>query len=315
MDRPGPVKRALFALLLVACGGPSASGPTPAVDPGAEPAPTSVELHPPGSRFFVMAPHAERIPHTLRYRAGPLELRFSDATVEPGAEPGVAEIYLAQLTEDQPGQITHRPFVLDGAEGLQITIRSPRARVRALTLWRNGSISRLSVVHRPEDAGLAERVIESLRFDASLPLDPRAALGLDADPVEGLPLLRVSTEQMLFREGGHAVPFPSPEAALDVVYVPYGDERPDERARGHLLGSRFRGISIDPPRVQVIDGARFEGFAMQTRASVGGTELALMGAYFDLPHGALLIRASVAFEREPEWAPRFASLLRSLRER
>jgi len=299
------------ALLVAGCGGPTA---TPESPEAARPA--LVELAPPGSRLTVRAPAAERIAHSLRYRAGPLELRFADAAVAPGAERDVAEAYLADLSATVEGEVRHQPFSLAGHQGLQVTVRGETTRVRALTLWtEDGAISRVTIVHPPDAAGLAERVVESLRFSPARPLDPRAALELDADPVPGLPLLRVSTEQLIFREAGHAVTFPSPDAAVDVAYVAFDGEPPDERGRGELLGARFRGIAMDAPQVAPVEGGRLPGFAMKTTAIVAGRELALLGAYLGLEEGALLVRASVDSARTETWMPRFAALVRSLRPR
>jgi len=309
---------AAAGLLLLACGGAApASPPPPTREPPAEEpeaGPDLAELRPPGCRLAVRAEPAQRVPHTLRYQAGPLELRFAAATVEPGQERHVAEVYLEELAAEAPGEISHQPFVLGGAEGLQITIRAPGKRVRALTLWRDGAISRLIVVHHPRDAGSAERVIESLRFDPTIPLDPEAALEVAVDEVEGLPLLPVSTEQMYFREAGEPGTFPSPRATMDVAYLRFGEERPDQRERGRLLGRRFRGIPMGTPTVEVIEGAHFGGFAMQALTHADGTQLALLGAYLELPDGALLVRASVAANRADEWTPRFVALIRSLRQ-
>jgi len=306
------VRRSLVAVaLVVGCG---AAAPEP--EAPASSGPALVELTPPGSRLTIRAPAAERIPHSLRYRSGPLELRFADASVAPGAERAVAEAYLAQLAEREPGELRHRPFSLGGHRGLQVTVRSETRRVRALTLWTaDGAISRLTIVHPPSEAGLAERVVESLRFVPARPLDPRAALEVEADAVPELPLLRVSTEQLIFREAGHAVTFPSPDAALDVAYVAFEGEPPDERRRGELLGARFRGLAMEPPQVGPVEGGRLSGFALKTTAIVSGRELALLGAYLALDDGALLVRASVDAARAETWMPRFAALVRSLRPR
>ena len=157
--------------------------------------------------------------------------------------------------------------------------------------------------------------VKPLRFEPEASLDPRAALEVDADPIESLPLLRVSTEQLLFREGGHAVPFPSAEAALDVVYVSFGEERPSERARGQLLGARFAGLRLGQPRLAGIDGGHLPGFSMLAQATVEGGTLIVYGAYLELPDGALLVRASVDATRRDEWLSRFVALVRSLRIR
>ena len=317
---------ALLAALLVACGGArplagsesasaseSEAGAASESEAGA--ASEVVVLAPPGTRIRVSAPPAERIAHTLRYRIGPLLLRFADASVEPGTEREFAEAYLARLSAREDAEVRHRPFALDGAEGMQITVRTEQVRVRALTLWRDGAISRVSITHAPEQAHAAESIIDTLRFDATIGLDPRAALDIDADPIEELPLLRVSTEQLIFREGGHAVPFPSEEAAVDVAYVAYVERRPADIERGQMLGSRFAGLPIERPAFEALTGGHFEGFAMRANARVAGRELALFGAYLDLEHGALLVRASVAVERAELWAPRFGALVRSLRVR
>lgn len=302
---------AVVAALFAGCGGGS-----PATEPPPPSGPALVELAPPGSRLTVRAPAAERLAHSLRYRAGPLELRFADASVAPGAERAVAEAYLADLSAHVEGEVRHQPFSLGGHRGLQVTVRSETTRVRALTLWtEDGAISRVTIVHSPSDAGLAERVVESLRFVPQRPLDPRAALELDADAVPELPLLRVSTEQLIFREAGHAVAFPSPDAAMDVAYVGFDGEPPDERGRGELLGARFRGLAMEAPQVAPVEGARLTGFTMKTTAVVSGRELALLGAYLALDDGALLVRASVDAARAATWMPRFAALVRSLRPR
>lgn len=310
-----------LALLLVAGGGVACGGSAPVVEPDdvvededATPA-AIVRLEPPGSRLSVSAPAATRVPHTLRYRAEELELRFADAQVPVGAERATVEAYLTQLTEGAGGELSHRPFAMDGAEGMQVTLRTDSQRTRVLTLWHEGAISRLTIVHRPADAALAERIVESLRFDPDATLDPRAALEVDADPTEGLPLLRVSTEQLLFREGGHAVPFPSAEAALDVVYVSFGEERPSERARGQLLGARFAGLHLGQPRLAGIDGGHLPGFSMMAQATIEGGTLIVYGAYLELAEGAFLVRASVDAARGEEWLSRFMSLVGSLRSR
>lgn len=299
----------ILLLVLSSCGAPERDATTTVVR---EP---DVALAPPGSRLRVIAPAATRIGHTLRYRAGAIELRFADATVDEGTERTIVEAYLATLAAQFEGAFEHRPFALDGSEGLQVTVRSARRRIRVLTVWRDGAISRLTLVHAPQDAGLAERVIETLRFDPNVALDPRAAMDLDADAIEDLPLLRVSTEQMIFREAGHAVPFPNAEAALDVTYVAFDAERPDERARGELLGARFRGLPIEAPELAPLEDARIGGFAMRSRATLEGASLALFGAYLELEEGAVLVRASVAQERAELWLPRFEALARSLRAR
>lgn len=308
-DRARP--RALIAaFVLCSCGAPVEGATTPT--PGAT---RLVRLAPPGSRLTVRAPAATRVAHTLRYRAGPLELRFADAMVAEGRERTMAEAYLGELERRHGGEVRHRPFAQGGAEGLSVTLTTERSRVRVLTLWRDGAVSRLSVVGAPEHAALAERVLDTLRFDPSQPLDPRAAMQLDADPIEGLPLLRVSTERLLFREEGHAVPFPSAEAALDVTYIPFEGERPDERARGRLLGARFRGLPLETPQLAPLEDTLIGGFTMTSRATIGGTEIALFGAYLELEGGSVLVRASVETARAEVWVPRFIALTRSLRPR
>ncbi len=311
--RPPSVVRSQVVLLLataIACGGatPEPEVVLPAPDPW-------VELAPPGSRLRVHAPAAERVRHSLRYHAGALELRFADATVEPGGEREVAEAYLTHLASQAGGaEITHRPFALDGAEGVDVTMASAPV-VRAILLWRDGAVGRLEVRHAPEDAGAAARVIDSLAFDASAALDPRAALALDADPVEDLPLLRVSTEQLVFREGGVPSPFAAERAALDVAWADHEGRTPTELEQGRLLGTRFHGLPLEDTRLARFEGEGLPGFALRSVARIEGRELALLGAYLEVDGGALLVRASVPRAREAEWSPRFWALVRSLRVR
>lgn len=313
--RPRSAVRSQVALLLVAaiaCGGPEAA--PPALPPAAAPEPWP-ELVPPGSRVRVRAPAAERVRHSLRYRAGALELRFADATVEPGGERAVAEAYLAHLAQQARGaEITHRPFALDGAEGVDVTVSGVPV-VRAILLWRDGAVGRVELRHAPEDAGAAARVIDSLAFDAVAALDPRAALDLDADPIEDLPLLRVSTEQLVFREGGVPSPFAGERAALDVAWADHEGRTPTELEQGRLLGTRFHGLPLEDTRLARFEGEGRPGFALRSVATIEGRELALLGAYLEVDGGALLVRASVPRAREAEWSARFWALVRSLRVR
>ncbi|MBX3271155.1 MAG: hypothetical protein KF729_12890 [Sandaracinaceae bacterium] len=296
--------------LLVACGG----APTQAAVPAAPSAPRWDELAPPGSRMRVRAPRATRVPHTLTYRADALELAFADATVAPGAERAVVEAYLAHLSARAGAPVEPRPFALGGAEGVEIDVASS-PRLRAIVVWRAGAVGRLAIAHAVEDAGLAARVIDSLSFDPERPIDPRAALALDAEPTEELPLLRNTTEQLVFREGGIAAPFAGPRAALDVVWVAL-PAPPDELAQGRLLGQRFRGLEVEGPAfARLEDGDGLPGIAMHARAEVEGEAVALLGAYLEADGGALLVRGSVLASREAEWAPRLWTLVRSLRVR
>ncbi len=296
-----------LAACLVACGG-AAVEPAPARPA----APAWVALAPPGSRLSVVAPPATRAPHTLCYRAGELELTFADAQVEPGAERELAEAYLAHLAERSGGALEHRVFSVDGADGLDVVVPGT-PRLRAILLWRDGAVARLEVAHPPDAAIEVARVIDTIAFDPTRPIDPRAALALDADAVPDLPLLRISTEQLVFREGGVPSPFAGDRAALDVAWAPADGGDVDERERGRRLGARFRGLPLEDTRLAELEGV--PGFALHAVATVEGRELALLGAYVEVEGGALLVRASVERAREAEWSPRLWALIRSLRVR
>ncbi|MCB9592628.1 MAG: hypothetical protein H6719_07840 [Sandaracinaceae bacterium] len=301
---------ACLALASIGCGG--APTPEPATPAPEATGPVMERLSPPGSRMSVLAPPAQPIPHTLRWRAGALELSFADATVAEGAERAVATAYLAQLRERYGEEIAHRPFALDGAEGVEVTVDAA-PRLRAVMIWRDGAIARLAVTYAEEDALDAARVIDSLSFDARAPIDPKAALGLEAAEMEELPLVPVSTEQLVFREGGHPGPFARLAAAVDVAYLDLAGETPDERERGRLLGGRFRGMPLEAPELAELQGEGATGFAMQAYAIIEGVRLTLLGAYLEVEGGVLLVRASVPTERAEVWAPRLWALIRSLR--
>lgn len=306
----------IAALALAGCGGAAApAAPAPGAAPEA-----AVALTPPGSRLSLRVPDGlERVPHTLRFRDADrgFGVTVSDATVQPGRERGVAEDYFARLRELSDGAVEARPVVLRGHEGLDLTVRGARERLRVLTIWHDGAVARLVVRHRPQDARAAERVMDSVRFDPEAPIDPLAALDLAGAPVEGLSLLPVSNEQLLFREGREPVAFPSAEATLDAVWVPFAEGRrpDDDRARGELLGSRFAGLRLEPPRLTPVEQSAFAGYELVTATAVEGRELMLYGAYLEGARGALLVRASVAADRAEAWRPRFAALVRSLRPR
>lgn len=308
--------RLLAVLFLLACGGPPP--PTATTAPPTEDTPATsgwVALTPPGSRLTVTAPPAERVPHTLRYHAGALELAFADAQVEPGAEREVAEAYLTHLAERSGGELEHRVFSVDGASGLDVVV--PGApRLRAILVWREGAVARLEIGHAPEDAIDVARVVDSISFDPSRPLDPRAALDLDADAVEDLPLLRVTTEQLVFREGGAPSPFVGPGVAVDVAWATDDEGPPDERERGRRLGARFQGLPLEDTQVAQLEGEEgLPGFALHAFATIEGHERAMLGAYLEADGGALLVRASVDRDQEAAWAPRLWALIRSLRLR
>ncbi|HJL15299.1 MAG TPA: hypothetical protein RMH99_06575 [Sandaracinaceae bacterium LLY-WYZ-13_1] len=314
------MRRALVtgALLVLACGGADAPDPGTA-EPGR---PALAPLAPPGSRLSLRAPETlVRVPHTLRFvdRDRGWSLRVSDATVEPGAERALAEAYVARVRRDTDGELRHRPVSLRGREAVELTVNGPTERLRALTVWADGAVARLELRHARGEARLAEHVMDSVRFDPRAPLDPLAALDLRAAPPEGLTLLPVSNEQLLLREGAHAVPFPSAEAALDAVWVPFAEGRrpEDDRARGQLLGARFAGLEIAPPTVGPLAHEAFAGYQLATTAPRpdGDGALHLFGAYLEGRTGALLVRASVDEARAEPWQPRFSAFVASLRPR
>lgn len=293
---------------------PAAHGATAesAPEPSA-PEPRRVSV--PGSRLsLVLPPGVRRVPHSTHYVGAGLHIQVADATVAPGTERATAEAYLAEVRQRVGGDSRVRLSSLGGYEAVELSVRSEAERLRVLTVFHEGSLSRLLVRARAADAAAAERVLDSTRFDPATAIDPRAALQLFADEVEGAPLVAISNEQLILRENGDAIAFPSAQVALDVVYVAFGP-RPPQRdlERGQLLGARFRGLPIEAPLLTATDGDALPGFTLVAHATVEGTPLLVYGAYLEAGDGAFLVRASVGSDRGEVWQPRFDAFVRSLR--
>lgn len=305
---------AVALLALAACGGTRLD----AEEPGAEAEPAIATVQLPGSRVSLALPASlVRVPHALRWRGEGLELRVADATLAPGDERALAEATLTQLAREHGVAPEQRPAAWDGAEGVDATLRSERARVRALVMWHDGAIARVLIVDTSDGASapLAERILDSVRFDASARIDPVEALGLHVRIPPGLGLLRVTNEQFVFRQTGpegeaaQASPFPCAMPAVEIAVVPFPEGRrpASDVERGRLLGARFAPLELGSPRVVVLDGA-LPGFAIATDATVEGTELSLYGAYLEGPDAVALVRASVESARAQRWLPLFADL-------
>lgn len=310
----------LLLLLAAGCAGAPVERDGRPDGPPPPPRPAPVHLSPEGSRIsLALPPGMDRVAHALRWRGEGIDLHVADAQVPEGEERGIAEGYLARLSERYEGELSHRPVGIAGVHGYEVTIRGASRRVRAITLWRGGAISRVTVVHDPSRAADVERVIDSVRFDPTGRIDPVAALQIQAAVPEGLGLLPVTNEQLVFRrldeEGraARAVAFPHPEPSLDVAVVafPDGGRPPNDVARGRLLGSRFAGLELGTPRMVAVSG-ELSGFAIVSTAPVEGTELTLYGAYLEGEDAVVLVRASVATEDAEEWLPRFGRFTLSI---
>ena len=311
-------------LMIASCGG-SETRPTTVPDEaegsGGAPRPAPVvRLAPEGSRLTLDVPEGlTRVPHALRWRRDGLELRIADAQVQPGEERAIAEDYLARLTARHEGELTHRPVGVAGAHGYEVTIRGETLRVRALTVWHEGAISRLTVLHDVAAAADVERIVDSVRFDPARPIDAASALQVQAAVPEGLGVIPVTNEQIVLRrvdeEGrvARAVAFPHPEPSIDIAVIafPDGDRPPSDLARGQLLGSRFAGLELGTPQMTAVAG-QLQGFAILTTAPVDGADITLYGAYLEGEGAVVLVRASVSTEHAEEWLPRFAQLTLSL---
>lgn len=314
-----------LAVLVTACGSstPEASSAQIGTGHGAE----TVPLRPPGSRLSLSVPAGlTRVPHSLRFHDEErgFAVVVSDATVTPGRERMLVESYISRIqTTSEAQATTHRPVNVRGHEGVELTVNGESDRLRVLMVWHRGAVARLAVRHRPDDARAAERVLDSIRFDPDAAVDPLAALELIAPAPEGLTLLPVSNEQLLFRrtEGVGEPPnltptsFPSADAVLDVVFVPFaeGHHPSDDRTRGQLLGSRFAGLELAPPEVAPVPSSAFAGYQLVTSTTLNGRTLMLYGAYLEGASGAFLVRGSVAADRSDTWQPRFEALVRWLR--
>lgn len=312
--------RALIALLLVACGGPAAPVEQPDAPDEDVPAPV-VRLVPEGTRLSVELPaEMQRVAHALRWRGVGLDVKLADAQVPPGQEQTVAEAYLEQLARRHQGNVSHRPVGLAGLDGYEATIRNDARRVRTLMVWRDGAISRVTIVHDPEHAADAERVIDSVRFDPTRPIDAARALQLGAEVPEGMGAVPVTNEQLILRrldesgQAAHAVGFPNSEPVLDVAVLsfPEGGRPQSNLARGQLLGSRFAGLDLGSPQVVPLEGD-LHGFAIVSQLEVEGVALTLYGAYLEDDSAVVLVRASVATADAEQWLPRFGALTLSLR--
>lgn len=315
----------LFALLalgggLAGCGASAASSPSErgSGDVDEEAPEALVALEVPGSRVALSIPStATRVPHTLRWRdeGRALSIQVSDATVEPGAERAIAEEGFAQIRAGAEGSVVARPVSYGGGvEGLELDVAIGRSeRLHILTVWNGGAMARIAISHRSMDSRIAARIVDSVRFDPDATIDPLAALSVACAAPEGMSVVPVSNEQILLRVGGHAVPFPSSEPLVDIVFAAFTDARPtDDRARGALLGRRFAGLTLAPPEVTAIEGSTTPGFALTTSTNVDGVALLVYGAYLEREDGAFLVRASVAADQAELWRPRFDEITRTL---
>ncbi|GAB5546684.1 MAG: hypothetical protein SangKO_064440 [Sandaracinaceae bacterium] len=305
----------LLVPLLLACGGP----PPPAA-PASAPEMAFQQVQPPGSRLRLTLPASmRRVRHTLRYEDAALgvAVQVSDATVTPGNEAEIVEADLARLRAADP-EVRARPITWgSGIEGVEVDGRMGHARLRILTLWRDGALARVLVRHPARERRVVARILDSVQLDPSAELDPVAVLGIRMSVPAELSTLLVSNEELVLRTAARAVPFPSGDASIDVVYAPFVGARPESsEARGRLLGARFSGLPIEgTPQATQLSGSALPGYQIAMSATVEGTPLLLYGAYLETEGGAFLLRASVDASQAERWAPRFEAMARSLRPR
>ena len=238
-----------------------------------------------------------------------MTLEIGDATVARGQERSAAEATLAAIA----GRATIRPTTISGAAGVDVTLADAERPVRALALWDTGALARIVIRYRPEDSELVERIVASVTFERERPLDPLAALDVRIDTAD-LELLSVSNEQLLLREGGQVVAFPSEAAAVDVTWLSFDVEgRPhDEHERGRLLGALFAGLELEGTELSLLPEATRPAIEIVSSTRHAGATLALYGAYVEADRGAWLVRGSVSAEHAREWGPRFRAVVRSL---
>lgn len=309
--------RALWLVpLLLACGG----APPPAAPREEAPQVAFRSIQPPGSRLRLSLPASmRRVRHTLRYEDAALgvAVQLSDATVSPGSEAEIVDADLARLRAADP-DVRARPITWGGGvEGVEVEGRVGGARLRILTLWSGGALARVLVRHPDDARRIVARILDSVQLDPAAELDPVAVLGIRMSVPAELSTLLVSNEELVLRTAARAVPFPSGEAAIDVVYAPFVGARPEStEARGRMLGARFSGLPIEgTPQATQLSGSALPGYQIAMTATVGGAPLLLYGAYLETEGGAFLLRASVGADQAERWAPRFEAMARSLRPR
>jgi len=302
----------LTALALPACGG---SQPAPEAPPAAEPLRA---VRPPGSRLTLsLPPSMRRVRHTLRYEDADLgvALQLSDATVPPGTEAEIVEADLARMRLRDPDVRARSITWGEGVEGVEVTGRVGEAELRILTLWSDGALGRILIRHPVSERRRVAAILDSVRLDPSAELDPIAVLGIRMQVPAELSTLLVSNEELVLRTAPRAVPFPSADASIDIVYAPFVGARPEStEARGRMLGARFAGVPIEgEPRATPLSGGALPGYQIAMTATVEGDSLLLYGAYLETEGGAFLLRASVREGDAERWAPRFEAMARSLR--
>ncbi|MFK7984440.1 MAG: hypothetical protein AB8I08_00285 [Sandaracinaceae bacterium] len=288
---------------------PSTGGDSP--DPAGATPPTPAIVALPGSRVrLALAEGAVRARHGLHWRWPDTgaELRVSDATVQPGEERAVIEAGIAAFGDAAETRL----LVVDGRDAVEVVVRTAAQVTRAVSVFDEGAVARVLVRHAPGEALFAERVFDSVRFDAASTLDPLRAMDADI-AIAGLVLVPASTEQLFFREEPRATAFPSAGVSVDLLWVGFPEGPPDnDRARGQLLGSRFAGLTLSGTQWGPLE----QGFELVSTLPPTNTEpeIALYGAYIEGPAGVWLLRASVDAARAPEWGPRFRTLAARLSE-
>ena len=263
----------------------------------------------PGSRVsFVLPDGYERVAHSPAF-VNP-ETATAVAVIDLNGGQEAADGAISSMLEKLGPDAERTDFVRDGVPGVLLANK----RYRGLVLVSGEAVGGVVVKFSGSLEQEADSIVESVRVDPKVPLDPLSTLGISVDDVPGLQPVKRSAPIALFAESGSEPPLAPDVASLAVVFVPIPGPVPDEQL-GQLIGNliRHHEPDIDAATMSDVVIDKIPGVEVVTQGTHEGVAVTVYAVGLSSKDGVFILFGTVGKRRERDMIPKLRQLATSLR--
>jgi len=186
---------------------------------------------------------------------------------------------------------------------------------QVLGLEQAGAVAIVVAQYQKEAEATVERILDSVRLDASAKLDPLALHGISIGDPAGFEVWNVTSQPIIMADLGARPPVPDSVAKFALLSMPYPKPDFSDEELGQMLGSVIGKKQPDMQKAKMTTSeiAGTPAFVVTAPGQEDGKPIGIFAFILRRPDSAFLGFGDVALSKLEATLPRYERLVKSLR--